>query len=321
MTTIRQDIYSYIRNEVSVLYNSPETEFLTALRQCISNILCSEEGKPVALKESSTLAIDTIRLRTDKPIPGEFIIANEASPDNRILYVHGGGLVAGSSSTHAPLVSRLAKATGMTVFTLDYPLAPEYPYPAALESVVEAANWLMEHTYNAEVHGVSRSKAKNIFLMGDSAGAGLILAAAMQCYEALQQPIDGIVAICALTDFSASSESLVTNSDKDPLINPDIVSVLATLYAPGERPDSPQISPLFANYSRLPPTLLQVSDSEALLDDSVRFHYQAQAHQRQVHLRIYEGLPHVWHSFAPVLSEANIAIKEIQHFLNKLKKG
>jgi epsilon-lactone hydrolase len=247
----------------------------------------------------------------DHSIDGELVItASRRLLDNQyvILYFHGGGFISGSPRTARPITTRLSHHTGTTVVVPKYRLAPENPYPVALEDAYTSYRWLLEEGFRPE----------EIIVAGDSAGAGL---AANVCLRAGDDgsPVLGFVGLSGWYDLSLSSPSLCHNRHRDPQAPEWLLNEMASYYLAGIHPETPDASPLFGNLKNLPPTLLQVGAHETLLDDSRRLHDCAKQCGRAVDLQIWDGMIHVWHQFAPRLNEAMRALEYVARWIAKLQ--
>jgi acetyl esterase/lipase len=213
----------------------------------------------------------------------------------------------GSLSTIRPLAAQFMEATGADVLTLDYRLAPEHPFPAAIEDAVAAYEWLLDDGHDP----------RHLALAGDSAGAALLISCLLTARDrGLPMPLGG-VCISPWLDMTLSAPSVAENEDKDPQAPKWLLSEMAHHYLAGEDPRNPLASPVFAELSGLPPLLLQVGGDEALLDDSVRLHERAQAAGVDVTLECWRGMPHVWHAFSPRLEQATLAIRAAADWLHR----
>jgi epsilon-lactone hydrolase len=234
-------------------------------------------------------------------VAGEWITVPESTDQVTIFYLHGGGYSIGSVNTHADLVSRIARATGGRAFSLNYRLAPENPFPAAVDDATTAYRWLLKQGVRPET----------IVIGGDSAGGGLTGATLLNLNK-LGEPLPGAaVLLSPWTDLAATGESMKTRADKDPMIVVDPLNGMAKLYAADEALDNPLVSPLYGDYSGLPPTLIQVGDHEVLLDDSRRYAERAKAAGVDVTLEVWDEMIHVFQIFAPTLPEGQQAIDRI----------
>jgi epsilon-lactone hydrolase len=239
-------------------------------------------------------------------VNAQWITAPEAAADRALLYFHGGGYVMGSIETHRELAARLSKATQARCLVLDYSLAPEKPFPAAVNDATAAYRWLLAQGF----------KPGRIAVAGDSAGGGLAVAALVAIRDLnLPAPAAG-VCLSPWVDLEGEGASMRTNADKDPIVSRDMILAMARFYV-GEQGDlrEPLAAPLNADLSDLPPLLIQVGDAETLLDDSTRLANKAETAGVDVKLQIWEGMPHVWHLFAPDLAEGQDAIGKIGEFV------
>ena len=231
-----------------------------------------------------------------------------------ILYFHGGGYVAGSPETHQNFLKALCKKSKINIYAIDYSLAPEHKFPAALNDAISSYNALLELGF----------KSENIFFGGDSAGGNLTLISVLKLQEMQQSMPTKLFLLSPWTDLTASGESMKSNYKKDPYLsyddflstNKSMKKAVEEWYAPKEDHHNPLISPIFANYSSFPETLIQVSDIEILLSDSVEVARKINENNSQATLSIYKNLPHVWQIFG-FLPEAKEATDEIAKFLNQ----
>lgn len=240
-------------------------------------------------------------------VPCLWIHPEQSRTDCVILYVHGGGLVEGSAITTRELGSRLAKTTKISILVIDYRLAPEYPYPAALEDVTAVYRTLID-SQSYQPH--------QIIFGGDSNGGGLALSAILALRDEKRPLPAALFLISPVVDLTFSGESMTTRTEIDPFTSEEVLRHCAQLYAQDEPITNPLISPLFADLSSLPSTLIQVGDHEILLSDSVRLAENAGRAGCQVSLKIWESMWHVWHYFAD-LPEAQEALEDIRAFIDK----
>ena len=245
-------------------------------------------------------------------VPGEWVTVAESDPNRRLLYVHGGGYVIGSPVTHRRLCEDIARAAGCAVLNLDYRLAPENPYPAAVDDAIEGLKFIQGNGPNGA------GAAESVFVAGDSAGGGLTLATLLAARErGVDQP-NAAIGISAWTDLAITGESIQTRADADPLItDASMVQGMATAYLGSTDATDPLASPLYADYAGLPPLLLQVGDAEVLLSDTTRVTEKARAAGVDVVEEIWDEMFHVWHAFAPMLPEGQAAIERIGEFINQ----
>jgi phosphinothricin tripeptide acetyl hydrolase len=226
--------------------------------------------------------------------------------DAALLYLHGGGYVIGSPRSHRHLAEAIARAAGVGCLLPDYRLAPEHPFPAALDDALAAYRWLVEDKQIAP---------SRIAVGGDSAGGGLTAATLVAIREA-RLPLPGAgICISPWTDLTCSAPSYQTKAATDPLVALPGITVMARNYLGAADPRSPLASPLFADLRGLPPLLIHVGSEEVLLDDATRLAERARAAGVPVTLEVWEQMIHVWHWFLPWLDEAQSAVDKIGGFL------
>jgi epsilon-lactone hydrolase len=241
-------------------------------------------------------------------VKAEWITATDAAPDRVIMYLHGGGYVMGSIDTHRELVARLSKAAQARGLALDYRLAPENLFPAAVDDSIAAYRWLLAQGY----------KPGRIVIAGDSAGGGLTVATLLAVRDlGAPAPAAG-VCISPWVDFEAEGESMTSRAAQDPLVSREMILNIAKMYV-GENGNlrEPLAAPINAYLDNLPPLLIQVGDAETLLDDSTRLADRAKQAGVDVTLQIWDEMPHVWHLAAPVLPEGQEAIDKIGEFVRE----
>jgi monoterpene epsilon-lactone hydrolase len=245
-------------------------------------------------------------------VPGEWVTVPESDSNRRLLYVHGGGYVIGSALTHRRLCEGIARAGGCAVLNLDYRLAPEHPFPAAVEDAIEGLKFVQSNGPDGE------GAAESTFVAGDSAGGGLTLATLLAARDqGVDQP-NAAIGISAWTDLAITGETIQTRADADPLITDSaMVKGMAAQYLGDADAEDPLASPLYADYAGLPPLLLQVGDAEILLSDTTRVTEKARAAGVDVVEEVWDEMFHVWHAFAPMLPEGQAAIDRIGEFINQ----
>ena len=236
-----------------------------------------------------------------------WISAPGAAADRVLLYLHGGGYIMGSLNTHRDLMGRISRAGQARVLGLDYRLAPEHPFPAAVDDTVAGYQFLLEQGIPPE----------RLAIAGDSAGGALTLAALVAGRDAGLPMPAAAVCLSPFLDLEGTGESIKTRADVDPIASPAVIDVWAKAYLAGADPRTPLANPLYANLSGLPPLLIQVGDYEVLLDDSTRLAERGQAAGVQVKLEIWPEMIHRWHSYASVLPEGQQAIEDIGTFIRE----
>ena len=225
--------------------------------------------------------------------------------DAVVLYLHGGGYVIGSPRSHRHLAAAIARASNTRALLLDYRLAPEHPFPAALEDAIAAYRWLLGQ-------GLTPGR---IVLAGDSAGGGLTIATLLALRErGLPRPAGG-VCISPWVDLTCSGASYATKAAADPIVTHDSVTALAQAYMAGGDLKAPLASPLYADLRDLPPLLVQVGSEEVLLDDALGLGARARAAGVEVTVEEWPSMIHVWHWFLPMLDEAEQAVVAIGRFV------
>jgi epsilon-lactone hydrolase len=255
------------------------------------------------LLHSRGLEIAQVETRT---VRGEWVRPSHCQVQDRVLlYLHGGGYVSCSPKTHRPITAALARLLKCPVFALDYRLAPEHPFPAAVADAAAAFEWLMKS-------GVAPEK---IALAGDSAGGGLAVAAMLRL-RAKGQPLPACAALLSPW-VNLTGAGSYRNAGSCSMFQPSEVGTFAKLYLGGASAESGEASPLFADFHGLPPMLIHASSTELLLDDAVRLHERAQSSGVSSTLAVYPGLPHVWHIFVPTVPEAGHALEQIANCISR----
>ncbi|PRQ07536.1 alpha/beta hydrolase [Enhygromyxa salina] len=238
-------------------------------------------------------------------VRSEWFRPDEADEARTILFVHGGGYMLGSIDSHRDLTSRVALASGANTLSIEYRRAPESPFPAGLDDVVASYRWLVETA------GKDPSK---IALVGDSAGAGLVLGATLRIRDEGPLALPGaLVCMSPWTDLTCTSSSLATA--EDPSAQAPYVAMMAQAYLGGADPKHPLASPLFADPAGLPPILLQAGAAEALRDDSERLAARCKEAGVDVTLELWDEMFHAFQLWAGMLDEGKRAIEHIGAFV------
>lgn len=252
--------------------------------------------------------------RQQSPVPGDWLAVPESQPGRTILYFHGGAYVAGGPETHHSLLGQICLSARARAFAAKYRLAPEDPFPAAVEDAVAAYRWLLESPQMADYGDFA---ADHIIVAGDSAGGGLSIAMLVSANEqGLPMPA-GVVCMSPWADLSCSGIGYQTRAQSDPIMRGDNIAEIASYYLNGTDPKTPLASPSFADLTGLPPMYIQVGSDEVLMGDSLLL--EAQAHRAGVAatLEIWAGMVHVWQAFHPMLGEGVEAIESIARFCEK----
>jgi len=247
-----------------------------------------------------------IRQFEEKGLKGLWFEPKSAAGDRVLLYFHGGGYVAGSPLTGAAVAGYLAQRAGVISFSLDYPLAPESPYPAAVDNALAAYQMLLDQ-------GI---KAGNIVLAGDSAGGGLTLTTLLTIRDkGLSQPA-GAILLSPWADLSHSQPSITIKKDDDLYLNLGFLETLASMYVGGKDLKTPLISPVYADLRGLPPLLIQVGSHEILLDDALTIARNAALADVPVTLTVWPGYSHVFQMPYAKLEGARKALDDGAGFIS-----
>lgn len=220
-----------------------------------------------------------------------------------IIYCHGGGYTSGNLGYSKVLASKLTQVTGYDVLAFEYRLAPEHPYPAALEDAEKAWNYLMHLGYGA----------RDIVAAGDSAGGNLALCLCQRLKQQDRMLPGALLLMSPWTDMSASGESYISRVEIDPMLTPDYVQAVRQVYAPGRDYTDPLLSPLFGDFEDFPPTLIQVGSHEILFSDSQQLCTRMKQAGVPCRLEVWDDMWHVFQMFP--MKKANAAMENMAHFL------
>lgn len=263
-----------------------------------ARILMDEEGPPVA----DDIAVEPIEIAKCR---GQVLVPPHLHDARVMLFLHGGGYVYGSLKSHAGMAAELARAGCCKVFQLDYRLAPEYPFPAGLEDACAAYKWLRRAGYATQ----------NISIVGDSAGGGLAIATLLALREE-GDPLPGAaVCISPWVDLEATGESFTSRQLLDPVIDRELVSFLAGIYANGTDLRNPFISPIHADLRGLPRMLVQVGEREVLFSEAQMLARRAHGAGVDVTFEEWPDMVHVWHLYFPRLTAGRAAIARVGAFV------
>jgi epsilon-lactone hydrolase len=242
-------------------------------------------------------------------VPAEWEIPTGVPDDRVILYIHGGAWIICSPATHRNMVSQLARDAGMKVLSIDYRLAPEYPFPAALEDCLTAYRWLVGQGF----------PASHIAIAGDSAGGNLTLATLLALRDAGDPLPAAAVCLSPATDLANTGESQRTRRSVDVLLGSTTRGVgslkVIEKYAADHNVREPYLSPLYGDLHSLPPILIHVGDHEILLDDSVRFVERACAAGVDAKIVVWPKMWHVFQMHAPVMPESKESLRQLGAFI------
>jgi monoterpene epsilon-lactone hydrolase len=240
-------------------------------------------------------------------VAAEWTATPGSARDAAILYVHGGGYVIGSLDSHRHMVAELGRAANCVALALDYRLAPEHPFPAAVDDAIAGYRYLLAQGF----------RPSRIALAGDSAGGGLVVAAMVAIREAgLAQPGCGWC-LSPWIDMEALGGSMATKAASDPNVQRAGVLDMARLYLNGADPRSPLAAPLYADLAGIAPLLIQVGAAETLLDDSVQLAQRAGAADVRVDLQVWPEMIHIWPIYYPELRAGKQALDEAGAFIRR----
>lgn len=244
-------------------------------------------------------------------VSSEWVSAPGVNTSRTVLYLHGGGYVIGSLNTHRRLAYDMSAAADARVLLIDYRMGPENPFPAAIDDAVAAYQWLLGQ-------GIA---ASNIAVSGDSAGGGLTMATLLKLkQDGIEMPACA-VPISPWVDLEGVGETMTTLDAVDPMVRKPGLLRMADFYLNGADARNPLASPMHGDLSGLPPLLIQVGTRETLLDDARRLHRKALADGVRSSLEESGGMIHVWHLFAPMLSEGREAIGRAGAFIRANAKS
>lgn len=241
-------------------------------------------------------------------VPVEWVSAPNVNPDRVVLYLHGGGYVLGSIPSYREFAGRVSRAADARVLLVGYRLAPEHPFPAAVDDALTACRWLARKLGSLE----------KVVVAGDSAGGGLALAMMLAMKDAGESLPAAAACISPSTDLAKTGDSINTRGHLDPLVTLRNTKAHAARYL-GEDGDArnPLASPLYGDLQGLPPLLIMIGTNEILFDDSTRLADKALQAGVQVALEIGEGMVHIWPYFAAILPEGREAIERIGVFVRE----
>lgn len=251
-------------------------------------------------------------------VSGEWTLPDNYDPAKRILFVHGGAFIVGSCISHRPITDNIAQRTGCAVFAINYRLGTEHTRMEGIRDCQAAYQWILENGPDGP------APAANLAVAGDSAGGNLSLMLIQWARDQGMRAVDAAVAMSPVTDNTGSSPSMEANASTDWVLGkasaplrklPSILRAYAVTIMGKLSPAKPVSSPIFGDLHELPPTLLQVSNTEILFDDSRRYAEKAKRAGSPVELQIWRGQAHVWQHYDEIIPEAKPALDEIAAFL------
>jgi monoterpene epsilon-lactone hydrolase len=285
-------------------------------------VLAAVQAQPMTLPDDVRSARERIdeMLGSSPLAEGVSVVATTAGPcaaewltpagaDDRrvVLYLHGGGYRIGSIAGYRPLLSQFAKAFGIRLLAIEYRLAPEHPFPAAVDDALAAYRWLVD----------DGADAKATAIMGDSAGGGLAAACILAIKQAgLPQP-GAVVCLSPFADLTLAADSYRRNAATDPYWDLAAARLAVTEYLAGARPRDPRASPVFGNFARTAPMLIHAASTEALADDAVLLAGAVHRSKGQVRCELWPDMTHEWHAMYPHVPEAREAVEAVAAFLHE----
>jgi acetyl esterase/lipase len=262
-------------------------------------------GAPPVYRSAHAIGLNVEQIAGDG-VRGEWISVSNPEP-GVVFYVHGGGFVACSSRTHRPITAALARLTKRRVLSVDYRLAPENRYPAAMDDVMSAYDWLRQQ-------GVD---PRSIALAGDSAGGNLVLSLVIRLRHRGAQLPACAVTFSPWTDLTGGTGSGTSNDGRCAMFRPENFGQFARAYLGRDADKSGDASPMFADVTGLPPVLFHVGATELLLDDSRIMHERVRAAGGETELEVFEDVPHGWQMLTPFLPEARESLEQASAFIRK----
>lgn len=244
-------------------------------------------------------------------VAAEWTATPGAEPARVLLFLHGGGYISGSIASHRHMIAQAGREAGARTLALGYRLAPEHPFPAALEDAIAGYRWLLSQGFAPE----------RIVVAGESAGGGLAIAALVSLRD-VGAPLPACIWCSSpWVDLEMSGGSMSAKAAVDPLIQKPYLTELASLYLDGADPRTPMASPIHADLRGLPPLLIQVGSAETLLDDAVRLAGAAGAADMRVTLQVWPDMIHAWHLFYPQVDAGRRSLAEAGAFIRAALGG
>jgi acetyl esterase/lipase len=248
----------------------------------------------------------TVTAATLGGVPTAEVTVDGVEPRHTVLYFHGGVYVLGDAALSADLAAQVGRRTSAKAISVDYRLAPEHPYPAAVDDALAAYEALLQ----------SGTDPADIIFAGESAGGGLAVVTLVNARDRGLPLPAAAYAMSPYVDLTLAGETIKSRRDADPLLSPEALSARVADYTSGQDAGLPLISPIFADLSGLPPLIIQVGSHEVLLDDALRLARTAALADVEVTLDVVPGVPHVFQAYHPILDEAAAALDRAGQFLS-----
>jgi monoterpene epsilon-lactone hydrolase len=280
-------------------------DMLRANSMMEGDVLEMRAGMSAATASAPPPEATTIQAVDAGGAPAEWTDADGSTEDAAIVYLHGGGYTMGNLASHRNLVANLSRAAGIRALSVDYGLAPEHPFPKAVEDAVGA----VEYVY---AQGIAPNR---VVIGGDSAGGGLTAATLIALRDrGIALPAAGVL-ISPWLDLTQSGATMASHAAADPMVSAELLGKCSAAYLNGQDAKNALASPLFADLTGLPPLLIHVGTAEVLLDDARRFQAAAKSAGVNSTLEEWDDMIHVWHTFAGMLPEAGQANDRIGAFI------
>ena len=239
-------------------------------------------------------------------IHAEWITPPDADSNKVVLHLHGGGYVTGGINSHQAMCVLMAQTLKLKVLLPEYRLAPEHPFPAALDDALKTYRWLLAQGY----------KSSNIIVSGDSAGGGLALATALSLRDN-KEPLPAVViCISPWADLTHTGQSHITNAEAESILTTNVLKEWSLAYTAENNLRNPLVSPIYADFHNFPPLLIQVGSDEVLLDDARTLANKAKADGVDVTLKIWAGMFHAWPLLGGMIPESKNAFEEVRQFVD-----
>ena len=255
---------------------------------------------------SKNITVEKINM---EGIQAEWLIPfpSSAHSEKVILYLHGGGYITGSIEDHRMMCGLLANATETKVLIPEYRLAPEHPFPAALDDALKVYQWLLDQGYSST----------NMIIAGDSAGGGLSIATVLALKEKSGSLPAAVVCLSPWADLALTGQSHTTKAKAEAILNKDVLHEWALCYTDESNLTNPLVSPIHGDFHGFPPLLIQVGSEEILLDDSTLLVEKAKSAGVHVTLKIWDGMWHVWQALGDLIPENKKTFEEIGQFVQR----
>lgn len=304
MASFKSKLFRFILRNRHLLkghIKSPIIDFNTSIE------LLREDVRKSAAKMAKMPSGITVSPADFSGFYAEWVAPQNCKEDQAILYFHGSGFVMGTSIDHRALVAKFVARCGIKALVFDYSLAPEHPYPAAINDSVAIYLWMLKNGYRPE----------DIVFAGDSAGGCIALSTLLVLKDKNIPLPSAIVTFSPCTDLTCSGASHISKAKVDPATPLGATKTYTSYYIGDSDPTLPYMSPLFGELEGLPPIMIQVGEDETLLDDSVRFAQKAKKAGVETHLHVWEGMFHCFPLLAPMFPEATKAINEVCEFIHQ----